>query len=109
MSNLEIPIACDLSALADRARHEAVGAKLLSQALSVTAIDTGYQIEFPVTALLLVAEFIDGERRCCPFFHFMVQIAPSASTVQVQLAGRDGVKAFLESELLPLLPVAPER
>ena len=106
MNKLNVPIACDLTALADRKRHEAVGAELLPQAFSVTALDDGYQIEFPSNALMLVAEFIDAERRCCPFFQLEIRVMGAAETLRLRLTGGDGVKAFLERELLPLLPIS---
>ena len=105
MSNHATPIACDMSALPDRDHHATIGGQLLSQTLSVHALDNGYQLEFPITALTMAAEFVDGERRCCPFFHFNIAVEPAASTVQLQLMGGEGAKAILEQALLPLLPV----
>lgn len=48
MSNQQIPIACDMSALPDRDHHETIGTQLLSQTLAVIALNNGYQLEFPV-------------------------------------------------------------
>jgi len=108
MSKQEIPIACDLSALDDKARHEAIGMDLMAQVQSVTPLDMGYQLELPISALHQTVEFIDGERRCCPFFHFGLQVEPAATRLQLQLTGGDGVKTMLEREILPLLPTLPE-
>jgi hypothetical protein len=104
MSNQQIPVACDMSALPDRDHHETIGTQLLSQTLSVIALDDGYQLEFPIAALSIATEFIDGERRCCPFFQFTIQVKPAASDLQLRITGGEGVKTFLTSELLPLLP-----
>lgn len=107
MDRHDIPIACDLSALPDRAQHDRVTHQLIPQAVAVTPLADGYQVTFPVAALTLAAAFIDGERRCCPFIHFRLDIVPAAETLQIAFTGRAGVKAFLEQELLPNLPVAP--
>jgi len=81
----------------------------MSQAVSVVPLANGYQVEFPISALSLVAEFTDGERLCCPFLHFTIQVEASAETLHFQLTGGEGVKIFLEQELLPHLPLAPEQ
>ncbi|NDJ61448.1 MAG: hypothetical protein GYB67_10000 [Chloroflexi bacterium] len=107
MSDHQLPIACDLSALPDRAQHEAVATRLLRQTQSVAELTDGYRVAFPVTALALAAEFVDGERRCCPFLDFKILIAPAATALQLHFTGGEGVKAFLQNALLPLLPVKP--
>ena len=104
MSNHEIPIACDMRTLPDRERHETIGTQLLSRTQSVIELEDGYQLEFPISILMTATEFIDGERQCCPFFQFSIQVEPVASTFQLRLGGADGAKAFLERELLPALP-----
>lgn len=103
MSKSQIPIVRNMNALPDRTRHEAVGAELIPQSQNVVPLDDGYQIDFPIGTLKLVAEFVDGERRCCPFLHFKIDIEPSADVVRMQLTGADGTKQLLERELLPNL------
>lgn len=107
MSNQQIPIACDLNALPDREKHKQVTADLLPKTQSVTELDMGYMLQFPVDSLPLVATFINGERLCCPFVHFQIEIAPQATSVQLHLSGGEGVKAFLQVELLDNLPMMP--
>lgn len=97
-------IACDLTALPDRARHDAVGAELFPQAQQLTPLEMGYQVDFPISALLLLAEFVDGERRCCPFLQFDIQVAPATAVVELRLTGAEGVKEFLAQELVTRLP-----
>lgn len=100
-----IPIACDVNALPDREQHEATSAQLMPQAQSVAALPDGFTVMFPVAALPLVAAFVDGERLCCPFLHFTIELIPATEVVVLYLRGSEGVKAFVESELLPMLPV----
>ena len=107
--NQPIPIACDMTALPDKAAHEADGKSLFAQVLSVSPLEDGYQFKFPITALSLAATFIDGERRCCPFFEFALQVPPAAETLHLQLTGGEGVKAFIEQEVLHHLPISVDQ
>lgn len=108
MSNQQIPIVCDMNALPDRAHHEQIGAELMPQAQAVNELDDGYRIDFPITALKLVADFVDGELRCCPFIQFSIIVEPAAEVAQLSLSGSLEIKAFMKQELLPHLP-APSK
>ncbi len=105
MSNQQIPIACDMTALPNREKHLEVSATLIPQCQSVAPSETGYILSFPIDSLTLIAEFVDGERRCCPFIHFKIEVAPQAQSVLLHLSGAEGVKEFLEAELLSQLPI----
>jgi hypothetical protein len=105
MNTPEIPIVCNLNAISDRAAHAQAGALLFAQTASVTELEDGYTIKFPVDALPLAAQFVDGERRCCPFLTFELVIRPAADCALLRLTGTTpDVKAFLKQELLPQLP-----
>ncbi len=100
------PIACDMDALPNPDHHRAITEVLFSQACSVVELDDGYTVVFPVAAFHLITVFVDGERRCCPFLRFIIDIAPDRRTVHLTLSGHhDEVKAFLRAALLPSLPV----
>ncbi len=103
MSKHELPIACDLDALADKTHHQTIGAQLMTQAQSLHALTEGYRIDFPISTLTLAAEFVDGERRCCPFLCFQLRIEPAAETLQLHVTGSAEIKAFLTGALLPSL------
>lgn len=96
----KIPIVCDLSALPDRNHHQQITEALFAQTITLTETDTGYQINLPITTLKLAADFIDGERRCCPFLHFELIVVPVAEELQLYMKGDDEVKALLQRELL---------
>lgn len=104
MSKREIPIVCDPSALPDPAAHERASAELFAQTLRMARLDDGYQLALPLAALPLLATFIDGERRCCPFFTFTVTVPPAAETISLRLTGPAGTVALLDQELRPHLP-----
>lgn len=96
----KIPVVCDLSALPNRDHHERITETLFTQTITLTETDTGYQVELPITAFKLASEFVDGERRCCPFLHFELIIVPAADVLQLRIKGDDEAKALLQNELL---------
>jgi hypothetical protein len=98
------PLACDLTALdpLSRARHADVTRQLWAQVQAVDELANGYALRLPPTdaALLLAAEFITRERRCCPFFEFNLNVSDEAA--RLSLTGAGGVKAFLAAEILSM-------
>lgn len=46
-----------------------------------------------------VAEFVELERRCCPFFTFEAGIEAGGGPVWLSLTGGVGVKEFLEAQM----------
>ena len=49
--------------------------------------------------LLSLAQWIVGERRCCPFFTFSLQCEPSPGGLWMHITGPDGAKDVLRAEL----------
>jgi hypothetical protein len=75
----ETPLACDRSALSSeqRKRHfDEVGAALLSLKRSTNELAGGFEFEFPADAAVyqLLAEWVGGERLCCPFFDINLHV-----------------------------------
>jgi hypothetical protein len=70
----ESPIACDLTALdpAQRERRRVLGAQLAA----VAELPDGYAFRSPAdsSTCLAVAEFVTLERRCAPFFDFVLEV-----------------------------------
>lgn len=107
MSDQEIPIVCNLHALLDPEAHQRNTVELMSQAVSYLILSNGCQIDFPISALRLATEFVDGERKCCPFLFFKLFVAPGSQTLCVQIVGLhrvEAVRELLKAELTPLLP-----
>src|SRR5438034_1441692 len=50
-------------------------------------------------SLVRVAEFIELERRCCPFFRFELEVQDEGRAAWLRLTGRMGVKQFIAAEL----------
>jgi hypothetical protein len=99
ISAVEIPIACDLDAIAaaDRPRYNELRAMLRPAAVGKRDLPDGISIQISTErmALAQVAEWISFERKCCPFLEFRIDVAPESGPVWVSLTGRAGVKEFL--------------
>ena len=97
----EIPIACALSGKDLDGRRDEVQ-DLIAAADEVAELPDGYAFRFPAEdpwpARLLT--FVQGERRCCPFFAFEIAFEPGLGPLWLRLRGAEGVKAFVENTFL---------
>ena len=100
--------ACDLFALTDaeREHHVAMSTALFGSMAEARELEHGYAMRLPDApdTLLKLADFIALDRKCCPFFHFRVDVEPHGGPVWLTITGADGVKEPLKAELLGLLP-----
>ena len=97
----EIPIACDLTAIAadEREAHELLAKQLFFEAVPERQeLADGYAFRFSADQYPLLTAFIANERLCCPFFHFTLDVTPAQGPIWLHLTGGDGVKAFIQSE-----------
>src|SRR3989442_12870923 len=96
-------IACDLSALSpdQRARLREVRSQLRPMVREVRELPDAYAflLSAPEGSLVRVAEFIELERRCCPFFKFELEVQEESRAAWLRLKGRAGVKQFIAAEL----------
>lgn len=103
MSNTSetLPIVCDLSAITaeDRARLLAAVPALFREVEAVHALPDGYAFRFAAAPgrLLALAEFVEHERLCCPFYRFTLEVEPGGGPMWLKLTGGEDVKAFMES------------
>ena len=100
----ESPFACDREALSanQRKRHfDELGPALRSLRKSTRELPDGFEFEFPADAATyqLLAEWIGGERLCCPFFDINLQVQREGGPLWLRLTGREGVKQFIKSDL----------
>lgn len=105
-SNHESPFACDRMALSaeDRKRHfDELGPALRSLHKSIRELPDGYAFEFPAdpASIKLVAEWVAGERVCCPFFDIDLKLEREGGSFWMRLTGRDGVKQFIKADFSP--------
>lgn len=95
-----VEIACSLDDAARRARIESLEG-LRSAVEERRELADGWSFRFPgdpeVAAALM--EFIDGERRCCPFLSFGLDMAADQGPIRLTVRGPAGTKPVIE-ELL---------
>lgn len=100
--------ACDLFALTDaeRENHMAMSTALFGSMVEACELEHGYAMRLPDApdTLAKLADFIALDRKCCPFFHFRVDVEPHSGPIWLTITGADGIKQPLQAELLGLLP-----
>ena len=99
----ESPFVCNVNGLtaAERTRHfEQLGPTLRSLKTGVHELKNGYEFRFPSDGktIAMLAEWIEQERRCCPFFDITLRIEPEGGPVWMRLTGREGTKQFIEAD-----------
>jgi hypothetical protein len=99
----ESPFACDRLALnaEERARHfYELGPMLARVKTGVHELANGYELDFPSDAktFALLAEWVEQERRCCPFFDIDIVIHREGGPVSLRMTGRKGTKEFIEAD-----------
>ncbi len=97
------PFACDRAALnpEQRKRHfDQLGPALRSLRKSTRELPDGFEFEFPADAATyqLLAEWVGGERLCCPFFDIDLRVEREGGPLYLRLTGREGVKHFIRSD-----------
>jgi len=98
-----VPLACNPQALGGAAwgAHQATMAELVAQMVAPPRefID-GYLFAFPAATFPTIAAFIDGERRCCPFFTFTLELPPAEATMTLRITGSPETKAVIAATFL---------
>ena len=93
------PIVCNLKALssAERTHHAALSEKLRAAAIDRQELPDGLAFRLSPTSMTLteLADWVDAERRCCPFLDFRITLERESGALQLALTGREGVKEFL--------------
>ncbi len=97
-----IDIACSLSA-AELVEREQAFESLLVDAEEVAELEDGYALKFPNRDAWITGavELIVAERKCCPFFGFMLVFEPDEGPVWLHITGLGEVKAFIREQILP--------
>jgi hypothetical protein len=90
-------LACTLTG-AEQVTRQAEVNELFTHVQQVDELADGYALRFPgsdawANALL---QFTSFERRCCPFFTFVLVFEPEQGAIWLQLRGPDGVKAIIK-------------
>jgi hypothetical protein len=102
------PLACNLKALnpAERAHHSVLSKKLSAAAMEKHETPDGIAFRLSLAGITLpeLGEWIDAERKCCPFLDFQVLLEREGGSLQLTLTGRPGVKEFLLADFAKMGP-----
>lgn len=92
------PIVCNLSEAEQAAREEELATELFGNCPEVAELADGYAFRFPGEQewIARLVEFIEFERKCCPFFTFELAFEPDEGPVWLRVKGSDEVKMFVE-------------
>jgi len=96
------PFYCDVSALDPerRSRHfDVLGPALVAKRTAVRELADGYEIGFPSDSETFqqLAEYVDAERLCCPFFDIALHVTPDGGPLWFRVTGRAGTKQFIQA------------
>lgn len=97
-------IACDIKAIKaeERERHFALGAQWQNAIEQVVELPSGYAFRLSPESVNLInlAEFVSGERLCCPFFHFEIALEANDGPLWLRLLGGGEVKSVVRESFL---------
>lgn len=94
-------VACRLIGPEFAARKEEITRELFAHVEETQERDDGYAFRFPSVSSWpgKIVEFIEAERKCCPFFRFEIVFEPNGGPMWLVLTGPAGVKEFIAEEL----------
>jgi len=119
MQNPKLPVVCDVAALVPdgaksspavlkeaRERAERVAADVFGSAVAVRELPDGYRIQLPdaPASLVLAAEFIEIDRRCCGFLRHALTVDVGGTTIWLEITGDGDAKAAIAADVKRLLP-----
>lgn len=103
MSNSEVVIACDLSALTadQRTALETLSPEIFGAVENVSELADGYAFRLPSTfSLAKLADFITYDHLCCPFFNHGLEVEPYDGSIWLRMTGSfAGTKALIIAEI----------
>jgi hypothetical protein len=94
------PLACDLDALTreERVEHLELGRVLWEAVRQQRELPDGFAFRLPPDLLETAARWVKGERRCCPFFSFGLDLERDGGPLWLRITGPEGAKAFMRAE-----------
>jgi hypothetical protein len=94
--------ACNMNAMTkeERALYDVLRRKLEQAVERVNELENGYAIHLRAGAILPneIAQWVEFERKCCPFFGLAIDIEPQKGPTALRVTGEQGVKQFIRME-----------
>ena len=98
----ESPFYCNIKVLSatERAHKKQIGEKMAASQLETKELPNGYAYRYRPGGVSLVelADWVESERRCCPFFDMALETEREGGPVWLKITGREGVKQFIRGE-----------
>jgi hypothetical protein len=98
----ESPFYCNINTLsaAERAHKKQIGDKMAASRVDTNELANGYAFRFRPDGVTLVelADWVESERRCCPFFDMSIETEREGGSLWLKLTGREGVEQFIRGE-----------
>ena len=84
----------------ERVAHFVLGYRLFAK-LAEERIDlpSGIALRLAAENFSEVARFVANERKCCPFLHIEVEIAPDGGPMWLRITGPEGTRELIGAEL----------
>lgn len=102
----ESPFCCVIGAMSKsgKERYDGLREKLENAVEETRELDSGYvfRLRSEAVSLLEVAEWVEKERSCCPFFDLAIEAEREKGPVSLRISGREGVKEFIRREFRAL-------
>lgn len=99
-SPLELICVPGAIAPSERTAHFDLGRRLFVElAEERVELPSGIALRLAADNFSEVARFVANERKCCPFLHIQVDIAPGGGPVWLRLTGPQGTRELIEAEL----------
>jgi len=92
------PIACNLKALtpSEREHHAELSRKWRAATVEIRELTNGLLFRLsPAIRITDLAQWVEAERKCCPFLDFNIKLQCEGGPIELALTGRDGVKKLL--------------
>jgi hypothetical protein len=101
MTNNDQPIVCDLTVFSGPERQElaATISETFQRVQLVQELAEGYAFQFPNQPgmFMALANFVEHERQCCPFYHIALEAEPDLGPFWLRLTGSPEVKEFIHN------------
>lgn len=96
---MTLPIVCELTPEAVRARRAGLLPGLAARAERREELPDGYRLTFVPSSetLRAIADVVATERRCCRWLHFQMTVEPDNGPIVLTLSGPRGAREFLSA------------